>query len=101
MSISRILGLSLLAIATFTLGYDILKAVADPGGFSLSSLGGLWGKVNGASLNLVQAIVQRYLHPVLWDPILVNILLLPAFLVLGVPGLLVFLLGRKRQPDVA
>jgi hypothetical protein len=62
------------------------------------ALGQLWYDLNRSSLNLVQAVVQRYLHPYLWDPIIVTILLCWAFAVLMVLGLLILALsGRRRQ----
>jgi len=60
------------------------------------ALGQLWYQLNRSSLNLVQAVIQRYIHPFLWDPIIVTILLSWAFavlMILGVPLLVVF---RKR-----
>ena len=51
--------------------------------------------MSAASLNLVQAVVQRYLLPALWDPVLVTLLLLPAWIVVGVPGLLFYLYPAK------
>ena len=45
----------------------------------------------------MQAIVQRYLHPALWDLVFVTILLLPAWLVFAVPSLLLYVLGRKSH----
>jgi hypothetical protein len=39
------------------------------------ALGQLWYDLNRSSLNLVQAVVQRYMHPFLSDPIILSILL--------------------------
>ena len=36
------------------------------------ALGQLWYNLSPSSLNLVQAVVQRYIHPFLWDPIIVH-----------------------------
>lgn len=41
-------------------------------------LGELWFRLDPFSLNLVQAITQRYLHPALWDHLAVPLLLSPA-----------------------
>ena len=63
------------------------------------ALGQLWYNLNRSSLNLVQAVVQRYIHPFLWDPIIVTILLWWAFAVLMVLGLLILALsGRRTRP---
>jgi hypothetical protein len=62
------------------------------------ALGQLWYDLNRSSLNLVQAVVQRYISPFLWDPIIVTILLCWAFAVLIVLGLLILALCRSRTP---
>jgi hypothetical protein len=60
------------------------------------ALGQLWFDLDRSSLNLVQAVVQRYIHPFLWDPIIVTVLLWWAFAVLMVLGLLILALSGKR-----
>ena len=63
------------------------------------ALGQLWFDLNRSSLNLVQVVVQRYIHPFLWDPIIVTILLCWAFAVLMVLGLLMLaIFGRRPGP---
>jgi hypothetical protein len=61
------------------------------------ALGKLWYDLNRSSLNLVQVVVQRYIHPFLWDPIIVSILLSWAFVVLMVLGALLLTAFRKRS----
>ena len=95
MSIRRVIGLSLIALGALTLGYDLVTGLSGAGPLGFVSLGELWGRFSAASLNLVQAIVQRYLLPALWDPVLVTLLLLPAWIVVGVPGLLFYLYPAK------
>ena len=60
------------------------------------ALGQLWYQLNRSSLNLVQAVIQRYIHPFLWDPIIVTILLSWAFAVLMILGVLLLAVFRKR-----
>jgi|SRR5215472_9087101 len=59
-------------------------------------LGQLWYELNRSSLNLVQAVIQRYIHPFLWDPVIVTILLSWAFAVLMVLGVLLLVVFRRR-----
>jgi hypothetical protein len=59
-------------------------------------LGQLWYELNRSSLNLVQAVIQRYIHPFLWDPVIVTILLSWAFAVLMVLGVLLLVIFRRR-----
>lgn len=41
------------------------------GRYEPTTIGRLWFDLHVGSLNLVQAIVQRYIHPSLWDPVVV------------------------------
>jgi hypothetical protein len=83
MSVRRIVGFGLATLSVAVLALDLTNGFSGAGLFGFVSLGDLWARINGASLNLVQAIVQRYLFPALWDPMLVTVLLLPAWPVLG------------------
>jgi hypothetical protein len=56
----------------------------------------LWYQLNRSSLNLVQAVIQRYILPFLWDPIIVTVLLSWAFAVLMILGVLLLVVFRKR-----
>ncbi len=51
-------------------------------------LGELWFRVDPYSLNLTQAIVQRYIHPRLWDDVLLPVLFQPTVLVAAVVAIL-------------
>jgi len=61
-------------------------------------LGELWFALHPGSLNLIQAVVERYVWAPLWDPGIVSILYLPAVLALGAPAavLIVLCLWRGR-----
>jgi hypothetical protein len=60
------------------------------------AIGQLWYGLNRSSLNLVQAVIQRYVSPFLWDRVIVNMLLCWAFAVLIGLGAAILLLARKR-----
>jgi|DewCreStandDraft_4_1066084.scaffolds.fasta_scaffold146790_2 hypothetical protein len=85
MRLLRVLGWLLMAAAASALAYD-LAGWSGAEALRLSALGELWFKLDRASLNLAQAVVQRYVWPQLWDPGIVTVLLLPAVLVFAVPG---------------
>lgn len=91
----RVLGWVLILAAVAVLGADALTAL-ESGDFVPRPAGQLWFQIDPGSLNLVQAGVQRYLAPSVWDPGVVSVLLLPAFVVLAVPGVLLALLCRSR-----
>ena len=65
------------------------------------ALGQLWYELDRSSLNLVQAVIQRYLSPFLWDRIILNILLCWASAVLIVIGASILLLTRARRVSCA
>lgn len=64
------LGLALAGLAGWLAfsGQDMTRAA-----------GQLWFSLDSASLNTLQSIVQRYLHPGLWDNVAVPLLLRPAW----------------------
>ncbi len=49
---------------------------------------------------LLQPFVEKRLHPLLWDPILVAILSAPAFVDMAVVGFGLFYMTRPRAPAV-
>jgi hypothetical protein len=60
------------------------------------AVGQLWYELNRSSLNLVQAVIQRYASPFLWDRLIVNFLLCWAFAALIGLGAAILLLVRER-----
>ncbi|MBO0332985.1 hypothetical protein J0X12_05135 [Sneathiella sp. CAU 1612] len=96
MIIGRILGWILTGGAFLVLGHDFLQYLDSQTWHSIL-LGELWFTINPEGLNLTQAIVQRYIWPTLWDPVILSLLLWPACLVFLAPGLLLLLLFRKRR----
>lgn len=88
-------GLFLLA-ALGVLGFEQSRRVeGEP--FELQPLGQVWFDIDAGSLNLVQAVVERYISTTLWDPVILTILYWPAFLVFLVPGLVLILLCARRR----
>ncbi len=98
--VGRLVGWVLVIIALLLGGGELVSSL-QAGEWAPQLLGQLWFEFDSESLNLTQAIVQRYLLPVLWDPVIVTILLWPAWLVFIVPGLLLVLLFRKRNNPYA
>ncbi len=96
MIVGRVIGWVLLIAALAALAYDAVASLRG-GGFTLHAAGELWYMLNPDTLNMLQAGIQRRVWPYLWDPIIVTILLWPAWLVLGVPGALLVWLCRQRS----
>ena len=92
----RLLGLALLILAIAFLVRDLYHRL-DSGLFEPVPLGQYWYGWSPGTLNLTQAVVQRYVWPPLWDSFLQPLLELPAFLPLGIAGLLLLLLTRRRR----
>jgi hypothetical protein len=81
----HVAGWLLVVAAIAALGNELGLAWRQ-GAYEPVAAGALWYQLDVSSLNLIQAITQRYLHPALWDPIIVTILQWPAWSLLGGPG---------------
>lgn len=92
----RFLGVLILAAAFILLVYDGAKSIADSRIY-IYKLGQLWTDINAGSLQSLQAAIEAQLTW-LWNPVLLTVLEQPAWLVLGVIGILFILLGRKKKP---
>jgi predicted membrane protein len=93
--IGRLIGWIIFLAGISVLVRDVLVSI-DLGHWAPIALGQLWYDLSRSSLNLVQAVVQRYIHPFVWDPIIVTILLCWAFAVLMVLGLLILAISGRR-----
>lgn len=94
--IGRLIGWACIAIAFMVLGRDLLQFL-NTGELQFILLGELWYNLFPEGLNLTQAIVQRYLLPSLWDPVILTFLLWPAWLEFLLPGLILIILFRKKK----
>jgi len=91
------IGVAFIILAIGVGGYE-LAGLAVSGRYSPATLGETWFALDVGSLNLVQAVIQRFLHPGLWDPIIVWLLRWPLWSLLGGPGiaLAMIYLARRR-----
>jgi hypothetical protein len=95
----RLLGLALLAGA-FAAGVIDGAASIAADQLSITPIGRPLYLVFPNKFPLVQAFVERQIHPLLWDPVLVDILMLPTWLVLAVIGVGLFYVVRRRPPPI-
>jgi len=95
MIVGRLIGWVAFLAGAAVLVRDVLVWI-DTKHWAPIALGQLWYQLNRSSLNLVQAVIQRYIHPFLWDPIILTILLSWAFAVLMILGVLLLVVFRKR-----
>ena len=94
--IGRFLAWLFIALGVGVFAYDVWVFL-NSGAVRLTALGQLWYWIHPGSLNLVQAVVERYVHPFLWDPININVLLVPAAVLFLAIGILFALLFRRRK----
>lgn len=96
-----VLGAILLAAAFVLAGYDATRSIAERM-IQVTKLGDVWSAIHRNSLLLLQPAIERHVEPWtgdwLWDPVMLTLLTSPAWLVPGLIGLILFLLGRKRAP---
>ena len=98
MIVGRIVGWILIVMAIGVAGHEIIASLQLPtGGYHFFAFGQLWAAINRASLTLAQAGIQRHVWPWLWDGVIVQILLAPAWLILGVPGVLLAWFCRRHH----
>lgn len=98
MIVWRIIGWVMFLAGLSVLARDLI-AWFDSKIWAPVAVGQLWYEIDRSSLNLVQAVIQRYVSPFLWDRIIVNILLCWASALLIGLGAAVLLLTRtNRQP---
>ena len=93
-TIGRLIGWTFFLAGLAVLVRDVLVWI-DTKHWAPIALGQLWFDLHRSSLNLVHAVVQRYIHRFLWDPIIVTILLCWAFAVLMVLGVAILALARR------
>lgn len=93
--IFRVLGVWLLLAAAVTLIIDGTNSIAS-GTWVATRLGQHWYNLHPPSLNASQAGVERYVHPVLWDPVIISILQTPSWIILAILGVLLYWIGRRR-----
>ena len=94
--IFKILGLFFLAMALITAVLDITRSIADSS-LIVTSLGLDWFNFSKDSLIASQNLVQRFIHPLIWDPLILPILQAPSWIVFGAVWLLLWLATRSRQ----
>jgi len=93
----RFLGLICLAAAFILVIYDGTKSIAA-NAIYFTQLGKTWYELSPNSLQLLQPAIERNVAVWLWNPVIQTVLEQPTWLVLGVTGSILILLGRKKKP---
>jgi hypothetical protein len=96
MIILRGLAWVFLLIATIALVNDITRS-SFSGSVTLTSTLVHWKSFFPQSLAAFITFVQKSVHPLVWDPLVVRVLILPAWITFGALGIVCGLLGRKKR----
>lgn len=98
MIVGRVLGWILLFCTLVLLGWDAVSSLSS-GSWGFAVLGQRWFEIDqafgSATLNTLQAGIERNISVDLWDNVFAPVLLWPAVLVFFVPGLVLVLLFRR------
>jgi len=92
----RSLGVVAIALAGMCLNYDLTKTLDT--GLRVTKVGDVWYPIHSSSLQLLQPAIERHLSQWLWDPVVLSVLTAPAWLVFGIIGAVLMLIGRKKKP---
>lgn len=95
-SLLRFFGLVFVGLAVISLTFDLLRLTKQDY-FDLSQVGEVWFKFHAPSLNLIQAVLERYLSPLVWDYGFVYLLHIPMAILLIFAALICFIAGRAKR----
>jgi hypothetical protein len=95
----RFVGLWLLAGAFVALIIDGTRSIAASR-LILTALREAWSAVHPASLTALQAWAERGAAAWIWDPVAVNVLSTPLWVVLALIGIVLIVLGRPRARPI-
>lgn len=95
----RLIALALILFAAVVAVADVRRAAAD-GDWTVSPLGKVWFELDPASLNMLQAGIQRRVAPWLWEDVMQPVLIWPAAPVLALAGMALLLATRRRRDHV-
>jgi hypothetical protein len=94
----RFVGLWILAAGFIALVYDGTKSIAG-NQILVTSLRDTWTVLRATSLDdLLRPALEQHVAHWLWDPVVSSILGAPTWVVLGLIGSVLILIGRKKKP---
>lgn len=91
----KIIGCLFVLIA-ITIGILDVNSWVMSDEFILTDIGSMWYSIHPTSLQVIEPIVSRYIHPALWHPFITNVLLWPAMPAFGLLGVLTVLFSRHK-----
>jgi hypothetical protein len=97
--IARVLGLLLVALGFVGFVIDGTRSIAN-GALMFTPLGEVAYRVLGERYLLLQPAIERHIHPLLWDPVVLKLTLLPGSVVAFLLGIVLLWLGQKRSEPI-
>ena len=97
--IARALGLILIAAGFVGIVIDGTRSIAN-GAVMFTPLGEMAFRVLGERYLLLQPAIERHVHPLLWDPIILNLTLLPGSVLAFLLGVVLLWLGQKPPEPI-
>ena len=95
----RVCGYLAIAAGFVGLMIDGARSIANSA-LMLTSLSDLAGRFLGERFLALQPAIERQVHPLLWDPVLVNLLRLPVAALGLALGFWLLWLGRSPDPQI-
>jgi hypothetical protein len=95
--IFRLVGMLILAGGFIAFIYDGTKSIAG-GAMAFTPLEQFWNNVHATSLQSLREAITLRAPDWLWDPVALSVLQTPAWVVFGILGALLMLIGRKKRP---
>ena len=93
----RLIARPVLLLAVVALVYDGTRTLAGGSGIVITPLLEHWQAMAPRSLAALQGFTSRVLSPAAWDGVMLRVVMLPAWLTVGVLGFVLAWLGRKPQ----
>ncbi|MCG6122235.1 MAG: hypothetical protein MEP57_05945 [Microvirga sp.] len=95
----RLVGFLLVAAAFVGFVVDGARTIANAE-LSFTPLGQVLFQLFPESFPMLEPAITRHVHPMLWDPVVLNLLLAPAAVVAFVLGALLLWLGRAPPEPI-
>jgi len=92
----RFIGLWILAAGFVALVRDGTKSIAGNAVFT-TKLADDWNNIHASSLESLKALFERYVGAPSWEIVSAYVLAAPTWLVLGILGSILILIGRKKK----
>lgn len=88
------IGVAFFAISILTLGNDA-HMTFEAAQIDYKPIGQYWYELSIGTYNGIQVLLERYVWPPLWDPVLLSIIQWPVWVLTLPIGIILFVWGRR------